>query len=240
MKKTTILLPLATIGSVAAIATPLMTSCNGGSFHLEHEHDGSKPFVPETQRKSGTAYALDATVDYLTDVKNNKKIMAEDLIYRFDDAVRPGETLKKLTVNINNINPKERKCSFDIQLDIDVQIGETEDKYELSIKYEVKNLGFLLQYDDADTVKKWIFAPAAYMLYADLEDFGREANMVRYLQAHHDWSATVTQITPWDEAAFTWNSKSDWADLYEAMNYVFNDILRYSPYYFQNVAPVTK
>lgn len=84
MKLKKLLLPIASVASVAAIVTPILTSCGKkGGYTL----NGNEFYIPESAQaewdhtKYSTGYTpAEATKLYFDDVANNPKIFEEDII----------------------------------------------------------------------------------------------------------------------------------------------------------------
>lgn len=87
MKLMNKLLPFATLGCVAAVVTPLATSCGNNGFY---SFDGSKFYVPSSDlaemdkehKDSGLPYTeKEATELYYKNIANNSDIFVEDLLF---------------------------------------------------------------------------------------------------------------------------------------------------------------
>lgn len=240
------LLPIASIGGIAAIVTPLITSCSSKPIILEHEGQaGSFTRHKTTPLGSGTkAYVLDGTEKYLNDMAKDKNILAEDLMQYYVNNVMvhasPDEKLLKTTVIVENIDAKAKKCSFDVKLEIEVSgsIRSIPYTYEMDVEYSVKNLGYMLVYTMTDGGYVWYFCPAADAFASIEPDTDkREELQIAYLKAHEDWTASFTVDMERDAIALKWDYKSTEYELKNAIENVFKDRLSFVPQYFENVTP---
>lgn len=192
------LLPIASIAGVATVVTPLVTSCNSGKTFV-YTFDSRNPayqFTPENQIKreeQKLVYAKDATEDYLTTVKKNKQIFAEDLIYSTIQSYTYSNELLygKATVKIDKIEPKTGMCSFLFTADIGASSSKEQEtpSRNVSIGFAVKNVEYVMYYDSGI----WYFVPyIAYILQAARTNASAAiATVIAYLRSYEGWSFTL-------------------------------------------------
>lgn len=183
------LLPLVSTVSIAAIVTPIVTSC--GSRTFKYKWDEANPFVefePKNCISADEELELsnpDCTARYFQDVKKNKQILAEDIVYeighslmRSNDSIISGDA----EVKIGNIEPETGKISWSINYTL-----VSDDEIIARASAEVKNLEYVLTWANAyDDINMWFMAPLVYM-YAG----GASIDPIAYLRSRHDWSVKI-------------------------------------------------
>ncbi|MCQ2956514.1 MAG: hypothetical protein MJ233_01250 [Mycoplasmoidaceae bacterium] len=188
MKLVKKLLPIATIGSVAAIVTPLFTSC---SQHQPFIIDGENFYIPTVSqaipdyKTHPTGYDIpDAEKLYYQNIKNNPEVLFQDIqastSYLMYNTKHQGDEEVKFIKQFNSCNiqqkfsglevditKKQLSYRFDTKLEI---YGAKFDSLEyvfdfvLSLNINIKKLEFRLVYDDTTIPGRWVFGPAAELL----------------------------------------------------------------------------
>lgn len=142
MKLKKILLPIASVASVATIVAPIVTSCGKqkGDFYqdISQYTSGEKVFERTTDKKTVASEEpwtnTQATAEYLKDIKNNKQIFYDDV---FEDlfGVNPTPSTNKETeysgtfgLTFNNVNVDKKELSVGIFANLEAKQEITDPK----------------------------------------------------------------------------------------------------------------
>lgn len=243
------LLPIASVASVAAVVAPIVTSCGSATFSYKFdENNWATDFIPDNQIPASEhklVWADESTYEYLSAVKKNKKILADDIVFSTIMYYFPQSeyefTEGTCEAKIGNIDPKTKKCSFSFEFNL-APVNVTRNEAgrvtnAMAGKIEVKNLQFDLfpgQY--MWTLVPYVISPRrlisveqapAYLksrkdwslditAHRSFKDFETNATL------HYDWQNSTTEL----ESALLGTDRSGY--LYEFFTFSYM-------YYFENV-----
>lgn len=241
------LLPIATIASTAAIVAPVATSCSAILVPFVYDTQNmTEAWRPTTQqRQAAPITTSEATYEYLNDVKNNKQILADDLMfYGIQQFIESGGTpanIKKATMSIGNIQPESGRVSFSID-------------YEFEDDVAALNPGTIINmalYNFPIMVERvnnhWGFEPYAFYLFPepgegeeDPEDYKSERAI--YMLGVKGWSLHIKYQSKAQGDYVQWDvSPSDIVLVIEHVLDYCKDLISFLPttnsylYYFDNM-----
>lgn len=216
------LLPVATIASVAAVVTPLVTSCSSSMLEWNYVKNGT--YSSRIEQAHMTKYyenVAEVEEMYLNDVGKNRAIIADDILcamnYQplyFIEGSEDGKTTKMyVSAECTNVNVEKKELSIKFKYSLDtVYYVEHNTHYKMELEGTIKNLKYELV-DGEETNEgsgfRWVFT-ASYFLAGD------EEQQIQYLKNDHDWSVSASAYMYFD---------SDEDEPYEATN---NDSANYS------------
>lgn len=221
-------IPIASITSVAAIVTPLVTSCaNAQSFHYEFKF-GETEFEPTIIRPESEGLKMsEATGIVLSEIANNKQILADELAYNQYSVDSPGADYYGVIYDIcmGNIDPASGRISLSFT---DTWLEEDEDTSEIKafqkVTVDIQNMPMAVIYDNG-----WGILPLfSYIVLGHLIPFiGSDEidQFVECLKNEKEWrinvrtifySPVVSDVT----VNYLWSSNED--DLYQLAALLFN------------------
>lgn len=248
------LLPIASVASVAAVVAPIVTSCGSATFSYKFDANyWAMDFIPDNQIPSSEhklVWADEATYEYLSAAKKNKKILADDMLfstiwyYGYDTALFDEGIID---IEIGNIDPSSGKCSYSFVINATPINYESNkeaavDSHPLQYKVNVKNFEYSLDYRSRELLSYWNFVPTMLM------EAGGSARRTRLqyliqLKARKDWSVEFTQYA--DLGGYKTNITLHYdstnsieeldAAFFSDQSYLSRYMTFYGMYYFNNV-----
>lgn len=242
MKLSKKLLPITAIGSVAAIVTPLVTSCGASaSFTRDYDDEGNpldfyEPKIPK--KAKGEAFTEKNTAEkvYFDDVDKNNKILLDDLLFQQfgkhedpeNDFYRTYPSKISLSATIIKFDSEKKILSLKVKSKGKL-IKETMDEWKKTTKTFI----------DYDVTIIYGEMPVA-LEYIEVGDgsfsFGPNVDLVPY---DPNWSiATEGSIKSVEEDSgvnitmsfdYTFNKNSDFMDFSELF-----DIIEFNSHYFSD------
>lgn len=242
------LLPIASVASVAAVVAPIVTSCGSATFSYKFdENNWASDFIPDNQIPASEhklVWADEATYEYLSAVKKNKQILADDIVFStimyyfpLEDVFAEGTCEAK----IGNIDPKTKKCSFSLEFNL-APANVTSNSAGgvtkvIAGKIEVKNLEF----DLVPGQYMWTMIPYVISPRRLIEP----KQVPTYLKTKKDWSVDITEHRSFRDFETNIKLHYDWqnstTELESALlgtdrsGYLYEFFTFSYMYYFENV-----
>lgn len=226
------LLPLIATTGIASVAIPLAScSCGVVNYRYEFDENNYVEFEPEYRIESDDEITEKNIAQiFFNEVNQNKKILADELVYRYlhENApdVIPEFDFINYDVSVGNCEAQTWKMSFSVKETYEVAEDEQNNVFNKQrnirqINIEVKNLPYTLAYLN----DQWVLRPTVCQYLYNLGETKGEAasdSFISYLTGHHDWEIKYT-FDLHDVVAETFTITFNW----QSNENEFNALYRY-------------
>lgn len=174
------LLPVATIASVAAVVTPLVTSCGKKwQYSFNFKDKDYEPTVDPLE--SDPLDNAGATAKYFTDAAANHDILVNDLFVQISQqGMEEGMDKFEAKVDVNNVDAQKHLLSFRLYTIMAGDFGDGYEEYEMDIEckdIEFVVYGYGILKNEAEDVSWCVMTAAA-----------QEVDPIIVLDANENWS----------------------------------------------------
>lgn len=254
------ILPIASIAGVAAIVTPLVTSCGAKTYsYVFNSSNPAEKWTPKSttgKHEPWVVADVEGALDlFLDEANKNKEILADNMVYSTLQYLKYEGSLSdygSADLTIYKIDKKEKRLSLDFKASMsnyDRESNAMIATYNFDIK--ISSMQFVMGIDQQSKFGMWVFEPKVIAIYdyfrsqeQNKEEQGLRPEVLAYLLSDDKWSCSFNIASraglQGKEMYVEYNSRSSVDSLTTMVESVIYQLgwLRFNNlYYLQDVIP---